>query len=151
MFSGQYNLAISDYDKAIRLKPDFVTAYGNRGEAKRLLCQYDAAIIDCNEAIRLKPDYPNVYATRGRARVHLGDIEGAKFDFQTALELAKQQGEENLEVRMKQQIENFAMQNSYFQTEKLFMSSAITETSKGILVFGHQMWYLAGVSGTTFI
>ena len=42
---GDYEGAISDYTKSIRLKPDFAIAYYNRGLAKHQLGQYFAAIV----------------------------------------------------------------------------------------------------------
>jgi len=59
---GNYQKAIEDYSKAIRLKPDFSLAYFNRG------CiyvkdpgQYNKAIEDFNKAIRLNPRYIEAY------------------------------------------------------------------------------------------
>ena len=39
---GEYESAIPDFDEAIRLKPDFDTAYTNRGRAKNALGQYES-------------------------------------------------------------------------------------------------------------
>jgi tetratricopeptide (TPR) repeat protein len=60
---GQYQMAIEDFNKAIRLKPDYADAYNNRGIAYTKLGQYQRAIEDFNEAIRLKPDYADTYLT----------------------------------------------------------------------------------------
>ena len=105
MFFGRYESAISDYNKAISLNPDFATAYGNRGDAKRALGQYNTAIADCNAAIRLIPDYPNAYATRGEAKVGLNRIEEAKSDFQRSLELAEKRGEEGFKTKIMQRLQ----------------------------------------------
>ena len=40
---GQRDVAIKDYDEAIRLKPDFAEAYGNRGNSKAILGDIDGA------------------------------------------------------------------------------------------------------------
>ena len=53
----EYELAIKDYEKAIRLKPDYAEAYKNRGDAYCKRHEYELAIEDYEEAIRLKPDY----------------------------------------------------------------------------------------------
>lgn len=58
---GQYELAIKDYDEAIRLKPDEVDEYNNRGVAYAYLKQYNKAQEDFDKAIRLKPDDPSAY------------------------------------------------------------------------------------------
>ena len=69
---GQYEAAVSDYDEAIRMNPDYVGAYINRGFANYELGRHEAAIADCNEAIRMKPDYAEAYNNRGAANAELG-------------------------------------------------------------------------------
>ena len=59
--------AISDFDAALILIPDFDKALFNRGSIKYQLNDYDGAIKDFNEVIRLKPDSNNDYFLRGRA------------------------------------------------------------------------------------
>ena len=51
--SGQYKAAISDFDKAIGIKPDYGKAYIGRGMAKDALGQHLAAIADYDKAISL--------------------------------------------------------------------------------------------------
>ena len=80
--------AIDSYSEAIRLKPDMVRAYNNRGVAKSSLRQDEAAISDYNEAIRLKPDATAAYINRGNAKSRLGFKDDARKDFETALALA---------------------------------------------------------------
>ena len=81
---GQYLAAISDYDKAIQLKPDYAEAYSNRGLAKRKLSQYVAAISDFDKAIQLKPDLAEAYSNRGNAKANLGQYVAAISDFDKA-------------------------------------------------------------------
>ncbi len=65
---GLYQSAISDYDTAIRLKPDFAHAYFNRGRAKSELGQHTTAIADYDAVIQLKPDDAKAYYSRGNAK-----------------------------------------------------------------------------------
>ena len=58
---GDYGGAISDYDEAIQLKPDYADAYNNRGLAKHELGGHTAALVDFNEAIQLKPELSVAY------------------------------------------------------------------------------------------
>ena len=51
---GDYEPAISAYDKALNLNPDLAAACVNRGNAKDKIGQYFEAISDYTEAIRLK-------------------------------------------------------------------------------------------------
>ena len=46
---------VSAYDEAIRLKPDFANAYGNRGAAKQKLGQYEASLTEGDRLISPKP------------------------------------------------------------------------------------------------
>ena len=47
---GDYRGAINDYTKAIELKPNFATAYNNRGLAKILMGQKDSGCLDLSKA-----------------------------------------------------------------------------------------------------
>jgi tetratricopeptide (TPR) repeat protein len=64
--SQNYELAITNYTEAIRLKPDFAEAYYNRGVSYDNICEWDKAIADFSEVIRLKPDYEEAYMERGQ-------------------------------------------------------------------------------------
>ena len=82
-----YKEAITAYDKAIRLKPDYAKAYNNRGAAKGSLGQYNTSIADCNQALRLKPDLAEAYNNRGIAKADLGQHSAAITDFDKAIQL----------------------------------------------------------------
>ena len=84
---GFYQNAISDYSKAIRLKPDFVAAYSNRGRAKAELGQYSEAITDYNIAIKLEPDSATTYYNRGNIKDLLGQHFEAITDYDIAIRL----------------------------------------------------------------
>ena len=84
---GLYHEAISDYDKAIRLNPDYAFAYNNRGNAKEKLKQYFAAIADFDTAIRLNPDYADAYYARGNVKAKLKQYFAAIADYDTAIRL----------------------------------------------------------------
>ena len=50
---GNYEASIADFNKAIELKPDYATAYSNRGNTNADLGNYEAALADYDEAIEL--------------------------------------------------------------------------------------------------
>ena len=85
MSFSQHVDAIADYNEAIRLKPDYVEVYFNRGNAKYSLGHHEKAITDYNEAIRLKPDYAEAYNNRGNAKRGLGQYERAINDYNEAI------------------------------------------------------------------
>ena len=98
-----YDLAITNYSEAIRLRPDFAEAFNNRGYAYYHKGDWDKAIIDYNEAIRLKPDYAKAYnnlawllAVCSDANVRNGEkaVEYAK----KACELSEWKDPENLDT-----------------------------------------------------
>ena len=50
-----FDLAIKDYDQAIKLKPDAARAYYHRGLAKFGICDLDGADADIMKARELDP------------------------------------------------------------------------------------------------
>ena len=58
---GEYDLAIADYNQAIRLKPDYALAFSNRGNAYKAKDECDHAIRDYDQATLLDPDNSHVY------------------------------------------------------------------------------------------
>ncbi len=52
---GQYDQAVSDFNKAIEIDPRYNKAYNNRGIVYRLKGQYDRAVSDFNKAIEINP------------------------------------------------------------------------------------------------
>ena len=84
---GDHIGAISDYTKAIQLKPNYADAYYNRGVAKGNLDQYKAAIVDYDMAILLQPDDALSYNNRGIAKHKQGQYSGAISDYTQAIQL----------------------------------------------------------------
>jgi tetratricopeptide (TPR) repeat protein len=79
---------IADYSEALRLKPDYVEAYNNRGHARHDDGDLAGAEADFTEAIRLKPDLALPYDNRGIIRAETGDLTGALADYTEAIRLA---------------------------------------------------------------
>ena len=63
-----YQSAISEYNEAIRLNPDFSEAYSSRGIVKAKIGQHSEALSDFDTAIRLNPDFSKAYSNRGFLR-----------------------------------------------------------------------------------
>jgi tetratricopeptide (TPR) repeat protein len=73
------------YSEAIRLKPDYPSAYNNRGLARTDKGDLDGALLDYTEAIRLKPDLADAYTNRGNALRQKGDVDGALADYAASI------------------------------------------------------------------
>ena len=78
-------MAINAYDKALRLNPDLVGAYYNRGVVKMPLGQWEAALADFDAAIARNPDYAQAYYSRGVVKEALGQREAAFADYNAAI------------------------------------------------------------------
>ena len=61
--------ALTAYDRAIRLNPDYAEAYNNRGAAKNELDLYDEAIADFDKSICLNSNLAEPYTNRGYCEV----------------------------------------------------------------------------------
>lgn len=84
---GDTQGAITDFDQAIKLKPDYSLAYNARGNARSDLGDEQGAITDFDQAIKLKPDNAAIYNNRGNIRSYLGDKQGAIADYDQAIKL----------------------------------------------------------------
>jgi len=85
--AGDYDQAIVEYEKAIALDPELVTAYSNRGGVYLNLGEYEQAIADCDRAIELDPELTSAYYNRGGVYLNLGDYKQAIADYDRAIEL----------------------------------------------------------------
>lgn len=77
--------AVHRFDAAIRAQPDFVDAYVQRAEARRMLRQYELSLDDCNKVIQIQPDDPRGYNCRGLGRQQLNRYDASLADFSEAI------------------------------------------------------------------
>ena len=84
---GEIDLAIKDYDEAIKSDPGFAKAFNNRGVAYQKKTAYDQAIADFDAAIKLDPDYAHAFANRAETLQKKGDYLNAAKDFDQAIQL----------------------------------------------------------------
>ena len=84
---GKAEKALSAYDTAIRLQPDYAEVYNNRGNIKNELGSRDAALADYNEAICLNPHFAEAYYNRGVQKVISEEFDAAIVDFTEAIRL----------------------------------------------------------------
>ena len=84
---SRHDLAIADYDAAIRLKPDYVEAYNNRCWTRTVIGDLQPALRDCNEALRLRPNFVDALDSRGLLNLKSGANKNAIADFDAALKI----------------------------------------------------------------
>jgi tetratricopeptide (TPR) repeat protein len=91
---GNYQQAIIDFTKAIKLNPFNAMAYSNLGNTHYKLGNYQQAINNDTKAIELylrkSYDYHKVYNNRGLSHFYLGDYLNAVNDYTKAIELNPQ-------------------------------------------------------------
>lgn len=79
--------ALDDYSAALKISPDFLHCYLNRGALLGEMKQYKPAIADLTKAIELKPGYPIAFIYRGVYEYSIGQKPQACDDFNKAKQL----------------------------------------------------------------
>ncbi|TVQ57918.1 MAG: tetratricopeptide repeat protein, partial [Spirulina sp. DLM2.Bin59] len=70
--AGRFEAAITCWDRAIQLKPDYYQAWGYRGLGLKNLKRYEEAIASYTKAVELKPDFHKAWYNKGLALDELG-------------------------------------------------------------------------------
>ncbi|MFN6305674.1 MAG: tetratricopeptide repeat protein [Microcystis sp.] len=83
----KYDLALSDWNKAIELNPNFAGAYVNRGILYSDLQKYDLALSDYSKAIDINPNYAVAYNSRGILYSDQQKYELALSDYNKAIDI----------------------------------------------------------------
>lgn len=89
---SDYQGAIEDYTKVIKIDSKNLDAYIGRGNARSYLKNYKAAIEDYTRVINLEPEYADVYMNRAVISCKLGDKQRAIKDYQKAANLYAKKG-----------------------------------------------------------
>ena len=86
---ANYDAAVTDFNQAVRIKPDMGEGYVNRGAAAIGMHRYADSMTDLNKGIELGLDEPaKAYYNRAMAHEGLDDAKAAYFDYQKAIELS---------------------------------------------------------------
>jgi tetratricopeptide (TPR) repeat protein len=83
----QFDLAISDYSKAIELFPKNARYYVNRGNVSNDLDKSDDALADYKRAIAVDPSFALAFTNRGNLYVRIKRFDEAITDLTRAIEL----------------------------------------------------------------
>ncbi|MDH6261911.1 caspase family protein [Bradyrhizobium sp. BR13661] len=84
---GDDDIAIADFDDALKLGPPSGIIFHNRGNAWRSKGDYAKAIADYDMSIKADPKSAFSYQNRGIAKEALGDLDGALADINQAIRL----------------------------------------------------------------
>jgi serine protease inhibitor/Tfp pilus assembly protein PilF len=84
---GEYDLALADLNRSVRLDPDAALTYYNRGATHFFVKDYRKAISDLTRALRLNESHPDSYLYRGRSYLELDEYDAAIRDLTAALRL----------------------------------------------------------------
>jgi tetratricopeptide (TPR) repeat protein len=84
---GDYQHAISHFNKALQINPKFSEAYNQRAIAHYLLQRYDASILDCEKAVELMPIHFGAWAGLGHCEAQKGNFCRAADCYQRALSI----------------------------------------------------------------
>ncbi len=85
--NGEFDSAITDYNKVIEMKSADSTTYLNRGFSYFQKKNFELAIADYDKVLELNPKELMAYLKRAQANEEIGKIETAIADYQKVLEL----------------------------------------------------------------
>jgi len=83
----QYDRALEDFARAIKIGPRLAYNYLNRAEIHRLKKNYDKVVEDASQAIRLDPDLNASYTIRGLAYENMKNVSAARADYNKTLSI----------------------------------------------------------------
>jgi tetratricopeptide (TPR) repeat protein len=85
--SGQHDLALADYDQAIKVEAKAASIYTGRGNVYSAKGDSDRAIADFGQAIRLDPTFAMAHYGRGNAHAAKGAMDAAIANYGQAIRL----------------------------------------------------------------
>jgi len=83
----EHEKAITSYDRAVQIKPDFYDAWDGRGYSLDELGRYEEAIASYDLAVQIKPDYHKAWYNRGNELGKLGRYEEAFASYDRAVQI----------------------------------------------------------------
>jgi tetratricopeptide (TPR) repeat protein len=84
----EYDRALADFERAIKIDSQLAYTFLNRAEVWRLKGDYNQVIADATQAIRIDPALNASYTIRGLAYREIGAVAQARDDFSHALAIA---------------------------------------------------------------
>jgi len=81
----QYPEALTAYDRALAIQPDYAEAWTNRGTALQALQQYELSLAAYDQALQFKPDLADAWSNRGSTLHELKQYEQAVASYDKAI------------------------------------------------------------------
>ena len=141
----KWDLALADYNKAIKLNPNFAIAYNNRGLVYEYQEKWDLALADYNKAIELNPNYADPYRNRGDVHLNQQKWDLALADYTQAIRLNRNDAftyNNRGLVYANQQKWDLALAD-YTQAIKLNPNFAEAYYNRGLVYENQEKWDLA--------
>jgi len=125
---------MSNYTKAIVLKPDYTEAHNNLGVMLRELGRLDEAEASYRQAITLKPDYAEAHSNLGVLLQELGRLNEAEANYRQAILLKTDYAEAHRNLTL---IKKFDTQDEqYSKMQELYLDKNISEEQCCHINFG---------------
>ena len=86
-YLGDFDAAIADFERALRIKPKLAEAFSGRGVARNAKGDREGALLDFERALTINNKLVEVYNNRGYVLLQQKDLTGAIEDFNRAIEL----------------------------------------------------------------
>ena len=84
---GKFDLALADYNQAIKIDFNHAAAYNNRGNLYQEQGKLDLALDDYNQAIEIDSDYTDAYFNRGFLYQEQGKLDLALANYNRAIKI----------------------------------------------------------------
>jgi protein O-mannosyl-transferase len=81
---GRYDEAIQQYNLALQARPEFASAYNNRGNSHAFKRDFQSALADQTRAIELDPGFGRAWFNRAVTHFQLGRLQEAMHDLEQA-------------------------------------------------------------------
>ena len=129
----QFDAAINNYKKALKINPYYADAYSNMGNALKDKGDLEAAIESYKQALKIKPDYAEAYNNMGIALKDKGDLEASIESYKQALKIKSDYAEA---YRNLSNIHRYKEHDEYFlKMQSLCQSSSILDEQRCHLNF----------------
>ncbi len=84
---GKKEMALVNYNRALKLRPDSAEVLSNRGVTLHDLKRFKEALVSYDRALKVRPDYAEALSNRGHTLSQVGELDAALAHYRRALAL----------------------------------------------------------------